>query len=82
MPSGGFIPQTSVSPSYLGTYTDNFPNPIKTTSIANIVVGDYEFRRFDNPEDDIPGNIGEIGFYNIDMEGPWLNTGIFKIEFA
>jgi len=63
MPSGGFLPNTSVAPSYLGTYVGNFPNPIKSLTIFNIVYNNYSFSHYPDPAEYAPGDIGKVAFY-------------------
>lgn len=70
MPSGAFLPAVSQAPSYLGTYTGNFPNPIKTLTIPNVVFNNYPFRQFDDPSEYIPGDLGNVGFYQT-RKGPY-----------
>jgi hypothetical protein len=70
MPSGGFLPKVSTTPSFLGTYTNNFPNPIQKLSIPNIVFNSYSFANYDDPLARMPGDIGDIGTYQVE-EGPF-----------
>lgn len=70
MPSGGFLPNTSTSPSFLGTYVGNFPNPIQKLSNPNIVFNSYTFQHFGDPEANAPGDIGLVGFYQV-QPGPF-----------
>ena len=80
MPNGGFLPKTSQSPSYLGSYTGNFPNPIQSLSTPNMVYNNYMFGQYDDPETNAPGDIGKVGYYNTDP-GPFKYTSVIQMDF-
>jgi hypothetical protein len=74
MSSGALLPATSSSPSFLGTYTGNFPNPIKTLSNPNLSFNYHTFREFNDFNDYEPGDIGDVYYYPYE-EGPLQTTG-------
>lgn len=80
MPSGGFLPSVSQSPSFLGTYSGNFPNPIQKLSTPNIVFNSYSFQHFADPQANAPGDIGLVGFYQT-QPGPFQYNGVSSLSF-
>lgn len=84
MTAGAFLPATSVTPAFLGTYTASaYPNPIKaaSTAIAGLTVNALSFAEESDPATRIPGDIGDVAYFST-AAGPYQYTGKHTVAYA
>ena len=76
MGSGGFLPATSSSPAFIGSYEANtYPNPIEAVTPPNSLgvgwtINTKTVTEEANPELRQAGDIGDVKFFS-ELEGPF-----------
>jgi hypothetical protein len=66
MSAGAVLPASSISPFWIGDYSTiegPFLNPLTKTGISNWVEQTKTFATYNDPNDLIPGTIGDIVYY-------------------